>query len=208
MNEDGSIPQTAKWNPNFLDPELNNYRQNQQGEIPPTALPNVTTDTLTCTLMGDTAELSAEVCNRGFKTIGAGLKTAFYEGAPKDGKVLCVATTVDALESEQCAVVTCQHDGIRRGYPGGRCHDGYRGRCSDGYRGGCRGCCRVDGLHCGRRWRGVRVAVLAGAEQQHREEAKRRRPAHVGVRYSRGPWPRNLGLRAALGGRSLTCAGT
>jgi hypothetical protein len=77
VNEDATIPQTAKWNPNFLDPDLNNYRQNQQGEIPPTALPDVTTDTLTCTLMGDTAELSAEVCNRGIKTIGAGLKTAF-----------------------------------------------------------------------------------------------------------------------------------
>ena len=106
-----SDSQTAKWSPNFLDPTLNNYRQSQQGDIPPTALPDITTDTVMCSLMGDSAELSAEVCNRGIKTVGAWLKTAFYEGAPKDGKVLCVAVTVDALESEQCAVVSCIHDG-------------------------------------------------------------------------------------------------
>jgi len=111
VNDDATIPQTAKWSPNFLDPTLNNYRQNQQGDIPPTALPDITTDTLMCSLMGNSAELSAEVCNRGIKTVGAGLKTAFYEGDPKDGKVLCVAATVDALEPEQCAVVSCIHDG-------------------------------------------------------------------------------------------------
>jgi hypothetical protein len=113
VNDDATIPQTAKWNPNFLDPKLNNYRQNQQGEIPPTALPDVTSDSLTCTLMGDVAELSAEVCNRGVKTVGAGLKTAFYEGDPMDGKLLCVATTADALDAEQCVVVSCQYNGRR-----------------------------------------------------------------------------------------------
>ncbi len=115
VNDDATIPQTAKWNPNFLDPKLNNYRQNQQGEIPPTALPDVTSDSLTCTLMGDDAELSAEVCNRGTKTVGAGLKTAFYEGDPMDGKLLCVATTVDALDAEQCVVVSCQYNGVIMG---------------------------------------------------------------------------------------------
>ena len=55
--------------------------------------------------------MSAEVCNRGVKTVGAGLKAAFYEGDPMDGKVLCVATTVDSLAAEQCVVVSCTHDG-------------------------------------------------------------------------------------------------
>lgn len=115
VNDDATIPQTAKWNQNFLDPTLNNYRQNQQGDIPPTALPDITTDKLACGLMGNTAELSAEVCNRGIKTVGAGLKIAFYEGDPMDGKVLCVATTDAALESEQCVTVSCQHDGVVMG---------------------------------------------------------------------------------------------
>jgi len=115
VNDDATIPQTAKWNQNFLDPTLNNYRQNQQGDIPPTALPDITTDNLACELMGNTSELSAEVCNRGIKTVGAGLKIAFYEGDPMDGKVLCVATTDAALESEQCVIVTCQHDGVVMG---------------------------------------------------------------------------------------------
>jgi hypothetical protein len=111
VNDDATIPQTAKWSQNFLDPKLNNFRQNQQGDIPPTALPDITTDTVGCQLVGDTAELSAEVCNRGVKTVGAGLKAAFYEGDPMDGKVLCVATTVDSLAAEQCVVVSCTHDG-------------------------------------------------------------------------------------------------
>lgn len=108
VNDDASIPQTVKWNQNFLDPGLNNFRQNQQGDIPPTALSDVTSDEISCTMMGNASVLSAEVCNRGIKTIGAGLKTAFYQGDPKDGQVLCVATTADALEVEQCVVVSCQ----------------------------------------------------------------------------------------------------
>ncbi|HEY0133392.1 MAG TPA: hypothetical protein VGB85_04910 [Nannocystis sp.] len=28
-----------------------------------------------------------------------------------DGKVLCVATTVDSIAAEQCVVVSCTHDG-------------------------------------------------------------------------------------------------
>ncbi|MBL8971067.1 MAG: hypothetical protein JNK56_10825 [Myxococcales bacterium] len=47
-----SDSQTAKWSPNFLDPTLNNYRQSQQGDIPPTTLPDITTDTVMCSLMG------------------------------------------------------------------------------------------------------------------------------------------------------------
>jgi len=111
VNDDATIPQTAKWSQNFLDPALNNFRQNQQGDIPPTALPDITSDTLSCQVVGDAVELSAEVCNRGVKTVGAGLKTAFYEGDPMDGKVLCVATTIDSLAAEQCVTVTCTHDG-------------------------------------------------------------------------------------------------
>ncbi len=108
VNDDGSVPQTAKWNQNFLSPALNNFRQNEQGDIPPTALSDVTSDEVTCMTMGNASVLSAEVCNRGVKTVGAGLKTAFYQGDPADGQVLCVATTMDALEVEQCVVVSCQ----------------------------------------------------------------------------------------------------
>ena len=111
VNDDATVPKTSDWAPNFTVPELNNFRQNQQGEIPPTALPDITSDVLGCALVGDTAELSAEVCNRGVKTVGAGLMTAFYQGDPKDGLVLCVAPTLDALDAEQCATVTCQHQG-------------------------------------------------------------------------------------------------
>ena len=109
--DDATIPQTAKWTQNFLVPDLNNFRQNQQGDIPPTSLPDITSDALGCAPGDNSADLSAEVCNRGIKTVGAGLKTAFFQGDPMDGDLLCVATTEQALEPEQCVVVTCTHDG-------------------------------------------------------------------------------------------------
>lgn len=108
VNDNATVPATGKWNQNFLQAGLNNYRQNEQGDIPPTSLADVTSDTLECALMGDKSVLSAEVCNRGIKTVGAGLKAAFYKGDPKDKMVLCVATTEAALESEQCVVVSCE----------------------------------------------------------------------------------------------------
>lgn len=57
-----SDSQTAKWRPNFLDPTLNNYRQSQQGDIPPTALPDITTDTVMCSLMGGMGGKTTRVC--------------------------------------------------------------------------------------------------------------------------------------------------
>ncbi|MBA3547417.1 MAG: VCBS repeat-containing protein [Nannocystis sp.] len=113
--DDATIPQTAKWNQNFLDPKLNNFRQNEQGDIPPTALADITSDQVGCMLMGNVSVLSAEVCNRGTKTVGAGLKTAFYQGDPKDGVVLCVAQTVDALDVEKCVTVSCEANGAVMG---------------------------------------------------------------------------------------------
>jgi len=111
VEADGVIPQTAKWSQNFLDPKLNNYRQNQQGDIPPTALADITSDEVACMLMGEVSVLSAEVCNRGIKSVGAGLKTAFYQGDPKDGNVLCVAVTADTLEAGKCVTVSCEVNG-------------------------------------------------------------------------------------------------
>jgi hypothetical protein len=115
VNDDGTIPQTAKWTPNFADPKRNNFRQNEQGEIAPTALADITTDEVACMLNGNVSVLSTEVCNRGIKTVGAGLKTAFYQGDPKDGVVLCVALTIDALAAEECVTVSCDVNGVVMG---------------------------------------------------------------------------------------------
>ena len=109
------MPATGKWTQNFLQAGLNNFRQNEQGDIPPTALSDITSDELKCTVMNGNSVLSSEVCNRGTKTVGAGLKTAFYQGDPKDKMVLCVATTDQALEPEQCVVVSCQAMGVVMG---------------------------------------------------------------------------------------------
>lgn len=108
------MPAKGQWQQNFLDPQLNNYRQAPQGEVGAEALPDLTAE-----FMGDACvktqdpkvKLTAEVCNRGAKTVGAGMPTAFFKGDPNDQVVLCVALTVDVLVSEQCVKVSCEVDG-------------------------------------------------------------------------------------------------
>jgi len=53
--------------------------------------------------------LSAEVCNRGLKTLGAGLNTSFYGGDPE--MLLCVATTEINLGGGECVIASCDVNG-------------------------------------------------------------------------------------------------
>ncbi|MCA9689277.1 MAG: hypothetical protein KC636_06680, partial [Myxococcales bacterium] len=76
------------------------------------ALPDVTAEfpmTGSCMNNGNGVTLSAEVCNRGDKTVGAGLPTTFYQGDPMDGVVLCVAYTDDVLPPGECTIVSCDY---------------------------------------------------------------------------------------------------
>lgn len=109
--DDLTIPSSMAWaqTQNFLDPELNNYRQNRQGDTPPEALPDITgeLDDATCSIeMGQTI-LTGTVCNRGKKAVGSTLPATFYLGDPADGVVLCVAYTQEPVPVEECREVSC-----------------------------------------------------------------------------------------------------
>ncbi len=54
--------------------------------------------------------LTATVCNRGKKAVGANLPATFYLGDPKDGKVLCVAYTSEPVPVSECREVSCELD--------------------------------------------------------------------------------------------------
>lgn len=114
VNDDLSIPDSATWGltQNFSDPELNNYRQNRQGNTPPEALPDITgeLDDATCSIMEGQTILEGTVCNRGLKAVGSTLPATFYLGDPADGVVLCVAYTEEPVPVEECRMVSCLID--------------------------------------------------------------------------------------------------
>ena len=111
INEDGTVPKTSEWTQNHVDPKLNTYRQNAQGDVGAEALPDVTAEFIPpyCQYDGGVTTLNAEVCNRGVKTLGAGLNTAFYGGDPE--MLLCVATLEDNLAAGECVLATCEVNG-------------------------------------------------------------------------------------------------
>ncbi len=111
VNDDGTVPKTSEWMPNHLDPKLNTFRQNAQGEVGAEVLPDVTAEFIMpyCEYVGGVTTLHAEVCNRGLKTLGAGLNTAFYGGDPEE--LLCVATLDENLAGGDCVIVSCDVNG-------------------------------------------------------------------------------------------------
>jgi len=112
IDDDGGVPKTSEWAANFTQPELNNYRQNRQGDTPGTALPDITgaLDDQTCVAGQTKVVLKSTVCNRGKKAVGANLPATFYLGDPKDGKVLCVAYTSEPVPVAECREVSCELD--------------------------------------------------------------------------------------------------
>jgi len=119
VEDDITVPSTAAWAQNFADPDLNNYRQNQQGDASAEELPDVTgklQDTA-CTLgeLGSDITLEGTVCNRGLKAVAAALPATFYLGDPADANVLCVAYTSDPVPVGGCLQVSCEVDAALSG---------------------------------------------------------------------------------------------
>ncbi|WP_146658104.1 FG-GAP repeat domain-containing protein [Enhygromyxa salina] len=114
VNDDLSVPDAASWglSQNYLDPELNNYRQNRQGDTPPEALPDITgaLDDATCSIEDGQTLLTGTVCNRGKKAVGSTLPATFYLGDPMQGVILCVAYTQEPVPVDECREVSCAID--------------------------------------------------------------------------------------------------
>ena len=114
VNDDLTIPDSANWalTQNFLDPELNNFRQNRQGDTPPDAQPDITgkLDEATCSIADGQTIMTGLVCNRGQKAVGSALPATFYLGDPAEGNILCVAYTEEPVPVEECREVSCAID--------------------------------------------------------------------------------------------------
>jgi len=109
VNDDGTIPMTSEWVANFSDPALNNFRQNIQGEAAPGTQPDITgnVDESVCQTSGEERLLTATVCNRGTRTVGASMPATFYVGDPADENLLCVSYTEGPVPVGGCLDVSC-----------------------------------------------------------------------------------------------------
>ena len=103
VNEDGTVPKTSAWKNNWLDPTLNNFRQNVPGDASGQDIPDMTAGVGGFKCVPSGAQLSAPVCNRGTAPIGVGVKVGFYEGTTK----LCETATTKALNPGECETVSC-----------------------------------------------------------------------------------------------------
>ncbi len=109
IDEDGHVPRTSSWRRNWLEPSLDNFRQNVQGSLPPpTALPDATVGgiELACPRDGSPLVLSASACNRGMADLAAGTPVLFHEQGRVD-RVACAAPTSRVLEPGACERVAC-----------------------------------------------------------------------------------------------------
>jgi hypothetical protein len=114
VNDDGSVPRTSEWLANWQQPGLNNYRQNVQGETGFSDFPDITgalsEDTVCVVSTTGEVTLTATVCNRGAKAVGADMPATFYQGDPADADILCVSYTDGPVPVQGCLEVSCAID--------------------------------------------------------------------------------------------------
>lgn len=109
VSEDGTIPRTSSVASNWLDPSLNNFRQNVQGDLVPGASPDLTTSGSPLFCDDTTARLQARVCNRGTEPVGSGVTVGFFVGDPDAGGTeICTGSSVGDLAVGACETVTCE----------------------------------------------------------------------------------------------------
>ncbi len=114
VNDDGTIPSTSKWAQNYLDPTLNNFRQNRQGSTS-ADLADITgaldpADACTQTADGKVT-FTGKICNRGLRGVGANMPAAFYLGDVDAGKSVCETVSNGPVPVGGCASITCEADG-------------------------------------------------------------------------------------------------
>ncbi|MFK7988025.1 MAG: FG-GAP repeat domain-containing protein [Sandaracinaceae bacterium] len=122
VNEDGTIPRSSAVADNWTDPDLNNFRQNVQGDLSPDAAPDLTSGAespLDCAPDALSGTLSSRVCNRGTEPVGSDISVGFYDGDPEAGGTrICQARTAGILEPGDCEDVSCAWDSPPTEAPG------------------------------------------------------------------------------------------
>ena len=116
INDDGSIPKTSAWVQNFVDPTLNNFRQNRQGSTS-ADLADITgklnaTEACSFTKSGGVL-LTGKICNHGLRGVGANMPAAFYLGSDTTGTPVCQTTSNGPVPvGADCASVSCEVSGM------------------------------------------------------------------------------------------------
>lgn len=110
VGDRGAIPRTSDVALNWRDPDLNNFRQNVQGELEALGIPDLTSWGPAGPVMlpcdDGVGTLAARVCNRGLLPVGAGTVVAFRQGG-ETGPELCRATLDATLDAGACLPVSC-----------------------------------------------------------------------------------------------------
>jgi hypothetical protein len=113
IDDDQTVPSSSEWEPNFTTTGLNNFRQNRQGKEQAGLLPDITgvldQDNLCATSASGTT-LTAQVCNRGLRTVGADMPATFYLGDVEPGNILCISYTQGPVPEGNCLPVSCSID--------------------------------------------------------------------------------------------------
>jgi hypothetical protein len=112
IGDDGRVPKTSQWLPNWSQPGLNNFRQNKPIAAQVPLLPDLTGKIELVTDPGSDCTsvwvLTGQVCNRGSATVSAGVEGTFYQGDPRaNGKPVCTTQTSKALGPGECETVHC-----------------------------------------------------------------------------------------------------
>jgi hypothetical protein len=110
VTDEAWVPRTSDVDANWLDPELNNFRQNVLGALASDEAPDLTVRATGFRCTGEGAlELSLQLCNRGTATVGSGIEVAAYDDAPEAGGLeICRVTTDRILHIGDCMPLTCE----------------------------------------------------------------------------------------------------
>jgi hypothetical protein len=111
INDDGTVPKTSQWKPNYLQKGLNNFRQNVQGAASANELADITgvmDKTNVCQQTMGGLEVHANVCNRGLRGVGADMPATFYLGDVASNDILCQTQTSGPVPVGGCLPISCK----------------------------------------------------------------------------------------------------
>lgn len=119
VNDDATIPRASQMLRNWEQPDLNNFRQNTQGDLDKLALADLTVklDDIAGLCAGQSGQLDvhARVCNRGTNPVQDGVSVAFYSIPKSDSgsfeagaaTLICQTVTDTLLTPGTCTLVMC-----------------------------------------------------------------------------------------------------